>query len=62
MNWIQYGHSYLLDSTLALCNLDYIKKSLSALTRMDYIFIKARRGANETASFKSVLRLLTSLG
>lgn len=58
----QYGHSYTTNSTPALCNLDYTKKYLSGLTRMDYIFIKARRGANKTTSFKSVLRLLSSLG
>lgn len=62
VNWIQYGRSYVLDSNLALCNLDYTKTCLSALTRMDHIFIKATRGGNKAASFKSVLRLLGSLG
>lgn len=62
VNWIQYGHSYALDSTPALHNLDYTEKSVPALTRMGYIFITARRGANKTAPFKPVLRLLRTLG
>lgn len=62
LNWIQYGHSYAPNSTPFLCNFDYTKKYLSGLTRTDCIFIKARRGATKTASFRSVLRLVSSLG